>query len=172
MPFEVIVIAVIVVANAVLGFVQERKAEQAVAALQPMAAPTATLLRDGRQVRIPAAEIVPGDLLVLGEGDAVGADGRLVQVASLSVAESSLTGESEPVLKDSATLPTPAPLGDRTNMVFSGTAVTRGRGQAVVTATGMGTEMGASPPCSAAPRRSAPRCSVRSTWSGGCSAWP
>jgi P-type Ca2+ transporter type 2C len=141
-PFEAIVIAVIVVANAVLGFVQERKAEQAVAALQRMAAPTATLLRDGRQVRIPAAEIVPGDLLVLGEGDAVGADGRLVQVASLSVAESSLTGESEPVLKDSATLPAPAPLGDRTNMVFSGTAVTRGRGRAVVTATGMGTEMG------------------------------
>ncbi|HEX5880439.1 MAG TPA: cation-translocating P-type ATPase, partial [Actinomycetota bacterium] len=140
--FEAIVIAVIVVANAVLGFVQERKAEQAVAALQRMAAPTATLLRDGRQVRIPAAEIVPGDVLVLGEGDAVGADGRLVQVASLSVAEASLTGESEPVLKDTATLPAPAPLGDRTNMVFSGTAVTRGRGQAVVTATGMATEMG------------------------------
>jgi Ca2+-transporting ATPase len=91
-PFEAIVIAVIVVANAVLGFVQERKAEQAVAALQRMAAPTATLLRDGRQGRIPAAEIVPGDVLVLGEGDAVGADGRLVQVASLQVAESSLTG--------------------------------------------------------------------------------
>ena len=141
-PFESIVIAVIVVANAVLGFVQERKAEQAVAALQRMAAPAATVVRNGRQVRIPAAEIVPGDLLVLGEGDAVGADGRLVQVASLSVAESSLTGESEPVLKDSATLPAPAPLGDRTNMVFSGTAVTRGRGRAVVTATGMGTEMG------------------------------
>jgi Ca2+-transporting ATPase len=141
-PFEAIVIAVIVVANAVLGFVQERKAEQAVAALQRMAAPTATLLRDGRQGRIPAAEIVPGDVLVLGDGDAVGADGRLVQAASLSVAESSLTGESEPVLKDSATLPAPAPLGDRTNMVFSGTAVTRGRGKAVVTATGMGTEMG------------------------------
>jgi magnesium-transporting ATPase (P-type) len=141
-PFEVIVIAVIVVANAVLGFVQERKAEQAVAALQRMAAPAATVVRDGRQVRIPAAEIVPGDLLVLGEGDAVGADGRLVQAASLSVAESSLTGESEPVLKDSATLPAPAPLGDRTNLVFSGTAVTRGRGKAVVTATGMGTEMG------------------------------
>jgi Ca2+-transporting ATPase len=141
-PFEAIVIAVIVVANAVLGFVQERKAEQAVAALQRMAAPTATLLRDGRQVRVPAEEIVPGDVLVLGEGDAVGADGRLLQAASLTVAESSLTGESEPVLKDGATLPASAPLGDRTNMVFSGTAVTRGRGRAVVTATGMATEMG------------------------------
>jgi Ca2+-transporting ATPase len=141
-PFEAIVIAVIVVANAVLGFVQERKAEQAVAALQRMAAPTATLLRDGQQVRIPAEEIVLGDVLVLGEGDAVGVDGRLIQAASLQVAESSLTGESEPVLKDSSTLPAPAPLGDRTNMVFSGTAVTRGRGRAVVTATGMATEMG------------------------------
>jgi magnesium-transporting ATPase (P-type) len=141
-PFEAIVIAVIVVANAVLGFAQERRAEQAVAALQRMAAPTATLLRDGQQVRIPAEEVVPGDLLVLGEGDAVSADGRLLQVASLTVAESSLTGESEPVLKACSTLPAPAPLGDRTNMVFSGSAVTRGRGRAVVTATGMGTEMG------------------------------
>jgi magnesium-transporting ATPase (P-type) len=141
-PFEAIVIAVIVVANAVLGFVQERKAEQAVAALQKMAAPAATVVRDGGQVRIPAEELVPGDLMVRAEGDAVGADGRLVQVASLQVAESSLTGESEPVLKDRATLPAPASLGDRANMVFSGTAVTRGRGRAVVTATGMDTEMG------------------------------
>jgi P-type Ca2+ transporter type 2C len=141
-PFEAIVIALIVVANAVLGFIQERKAEQAVAALQRMAAPAATVLRDGAQVRVPAEELVPGDIMLVAEGDAVGADGRLVQVASLQVAESSLTGESEPVLKDSATLPAPAPLGDRTNMVFSGTAVTRGRGQAVVTATGMATEMG------------------------------
>jgi P-type Ca2+ transporter type 2C len=141
-PFEAIVIAVIVVANAVLGFVQERKAEQAVAALQRMAAPAATVLRDGGQVRVPAEELVPGDVMVLAEGGAVGADGRLLQVASLSVAESSLTGESEPVLKDGSTLPAPVPLGDRTNMVFSGTAVTRGRGRAVVTATGMATEMG------------------------------
>jgi Ca2+-transporting ATPase len=141
-PFEAIVIAVILVANAVLGFVQERKAEQAVAALQRMAAPAATALRDGAQVRIPAEELVPGDIVVLAEGDAVGADGRLIEVASLQVAESSLTGESEPVLKDSPALPAPAPLGDRTNMAFSGTAVTRGRGRAVVTATGMGTEMG------------------------------
>jgi P-type Ca2+ transporter type 2C len=141
-PFEAIVIALIVVANGVLGFVQERKAEQAVAALQRMAAPAATVVRDGSQVRIPAEELVPGDLLVLAEGDAVAADGRLIGVASLQVAESSLTGESEPVLKDAATLPAPAPLGDRTNMVFSGTAVTRGRGRAVVTATGMDSEMG------------------------------
>ncbi len=141
-PFDALVIAVIVVANAALGFVQERRAEQAVAALQRMAAAAATVLRDGQEGRIPAEEIVPGDILVLGEGDAVGADGRLLQVASLAVAESSLTGESEPVLKASSPLPEPAPLGDRTNMVFSGSAVTRGRGRAVVTATGMHTEMG------------------------------
>src|SRR6266545_4298625 len=141
-PFDALVIAVIVVANAALGFVQERRAEQAVAALQRMAAAAATVLRDGQEGRIPAEEIVPGDILVLGEGDAVGADGRLLQVASLAVAESSLTGESEPVLKASSPLPEPAPLGDRTNMVFSGSAVTRGRGRAVVTATAMHTEMG------------------------------
>jgi P-type Ca2+ transporter type 2C len=141
-PFEAIVIAVIVVANAVLGFVQERRAEQAVAALQRMAAATATVLRDGQELRVPAEEVVPGDVLVLGEGDAVSADGRLLQAASLTVAESSLTGESEPVRKAASTLPAPVPLGDRTNMVFSGSAVTRGRGRAVVTATGMDTEMG------------------------------
>jgi Ca2+-transporting ATPase len=141
-PFEAIVIAVIVAVNAVLGFAQERRAEQAVAALQRMAATTAGVLRDGQEVRIPAQDVVPGDILVLGEGDAISADGRLVQTASLTVAESSLTGESEPVLKDGATLPEPASLGDRMNMVFNGTAVTRGRGRAVVTATGMRTEMG------------------------------
>ena len=141
-PFEAIVIAVIIVANAVLGFVQERRAEEAVVALQRMAAPHATALRDGQELRIPAEEVVPGDILVLGEGDAVSADGRLLQVASLAVAEASLTGESEPVLKASSPLPEPAPLGDRVNMVFSGTAVTRGRGRAVVTATGMRTEIG------------------------------
>jgi Ca2+-transporting ATPase len=141
-PFEAAVIAVIVVANGVLGFLQERKAEQAVAALQRMAAATASVLRDGREIRIPAEEVVPGDLVVLGEGDAISADGRLVHTASLTVAESSLTGESEPVVKNSSTLTAPAPLGDRVNMVFSGSAVTRGRGRAVVTATGMRTEVG------------------------------
>ena len=141
-PVDAIVIAAIVVVNAVLGFVQERKAEQAVAALQRMAAATASVVRDGMEVRVPATHVVLGDILVLREGDAVGADGRLFESASLTVAESSLTGESEPVVKDAATLAAPASLGDRVNMVFSGTAVTRGRGRAVVTATGMATEMG------------------------------
>ena len=135
-------IAAIVVANAVLGYVQEARAEQAVAALQRMSAATAGVVRDGREERIPAAEVVPGDILTLAEGDAVGADGRLVEVASLTVAEASLTGESEAVLKDVGPIAEPVGLGDRVNMVFSGTAVVRGRGRAVVTATGMATEMG------------------------------
>ena len=141
-PFEVVVIALIIVANAVLGYVQEARAEEAVAALQRMAAATAGVVRDGREQRIPRSDVVPGDVLVLGEGDAVAADARLVEAASLKVAEASLTGESEPVLKDAATLREPAALGDRLDMVHSGTAVASGRGRAVVTAAGMGTEVG------------------------------
>jgi Ca2+-transporting ATPase len=141
-PYEAIVIAIILVANAVLGYVQEARAEQAVAALQRMAAATSLVVRDGVERRIPADDVVPGDVLLLAEGDAVGADGRLQEAASLAIAEASLTGESEPVLKDVATLPGSVALGDRLNMVFSGTAVARGRGRAVVTATGMATEMG------------------------------
>jgi len=141
-PFEVIVILVIVILNAVLGYWQQARAEHAVAALQRMAAATAGVLRDGRETRVPAAEVVRGDVLTLAEGDAVSADARLVEAASLKVAEASLTGESEAVLKDVATLAGPMGLGDRVNMVFGGTAVTRGRGRALVTATGMDTQMG------------------------------
>jgi potassium/sodium efflux P-type ATPase len=141
-PFEVVVISLILVANGLLGYVQEARAEQAVAALQRMAAGTAGVVRDGAVERVATTQIVPGDVLVLAEGDAVAADARLVEAASLTVAEASLTGESEPVLKDAATLPGPVALGDRVDMVFSGTAVARGRGRAVVTATGMDTEMG------------------------------
>jgi magnesium-transporting ATPase (P-type) len=141
-PYEAVVIAVIVVLNAVLGYVQEARAEQAIAALQRMAAATANVVRDGREQRIAAADVVPGDIMLMAEGDAVSADGRLVEAASLTAAEAALTGESEAVLKDVATIAQPAGLGDRVNMVFAGTAVTRGRGRAVVTATGMSTEMG------------------------------
>ncbi len=141
-PFEAVVIAAILIANAVLGYVQEARAEEAVAALQRMAAPMSGVLRDGEARRVPTSEVVPGDVLLLAEGDAVGADGRLLEAASLTVAEASLTGESEPVVKDAATLSGAVALGDRVNMVFSGTAVTRGRGRAVVTGTGMSTEMG------------------------------
>ena len=123
LPFDALVIAVIVVANAVLGVVQERKAEDAVAALQQISAPTASVVRDGEQQRVPAREVVPGDVLVLAEGDTVPADARLVQVSSLHVAEAALTGESEAVTKTTATLRGPTALGDRTCMVFGGTAV-------------------------------------------------
>ena len=141
-PFEAIVIAVIVLLNGVLGYLQESRAEQAVTALQRMTAATAGVLRDGQEERVAAADLVPGDILLLAEGDAVGADARLLEAASLTVAEASLTGESEAVLKEVGTLPASAGLADRVNMVFNGTAVTRGRGRAVVTATGMATEMG------------------------------
>jgi len=142
-PVDAIVIATIVLLNGVLGYVQEAKADNAVAALARMTAATSAVLRDGQAARVPSADLVRGDLLVLGEGDAVGADARLVQVTSLRVQEASLTGESEAVLKDAATLPMAAALGDRLDMVFKGTAVAQGTGRAVVTATGMATEMGA-----------------------------
>ena len=142
-PVDVIVIAAIVVLNGVLGYVQEAKAQDAVAALARMTAVTSSVVRDAQLLRVPSAELVRGDLLVLGEGDAVGADARLVQATSLRIQEASLTGESEAVLKNVAALRNPATLGDQLNMVFKGTAVVQGTGRAVVTATGMNTQMGA-----------------------------
>src|SRR5688500_1478311 len=141
-PVDAIVIAVVVSLNAVLGYAQESKAASAVAALGRMTEVTSGVLRDGRKQRVPSAELVTGDVLELAEGDAVGADARLLSAASLRVQEASLTGESEAVLKDPATLPGTVSLGDRHNMVFKGTAVAQGSGRAVVTATGMDTEMG------------------------------
>ncbi|MDP3356744.1 MAG: cation-translocating P-type ATPase [Polaromonas sp.] len=141
-PVDAIVIGVVVLVNGVLGFAQEAKAEQAVAALARMTTASAAVLRDGRAQRVPGAELVRGDVLLLGEGDAVGADARLMRASSLRVQEASLTGESQAVLKDPATLPGSPALGDRINMVFKGTAVVQGSGRAVVTATGMQTQMG------------------------------
>jgi len=141
-PLDAIVITAVVVLNAVLGLLQEAKAAQAVAALTKMTTATSSVLRDGAVARVPSAELVKGDVLVLAEGDAVGADARLAQAAALKLLEAALTGESEAVLKDVEPLPAPAALGDRLNMVFKGTAVAQGTGRAVVTATGMQTEMG------------------------------
>ena len=141
-PLDAIVIACVVLLNAVLGWLQESKAAQAVAALTKMTIATSAVLRDGAVTRVPSAELVKGDVLVLSEGDAVGADARLAQAAALKLLEAPLTGESEAVLKDAARLPEPAALGDRLNMVFKGTAVAQGTGRAVVTATGMQTELG------------------------------
>ena len=141
-PFDALVIAAIVLANAVLGFVQEVRASDAVASLQAMSAATAVVVRGGDAKRVPADDVVPGDVLLLAEGDAVAADARLAAAAGLTVAEASLTGESEPVTKRPAALAEPVALGDRTGMVFAGTAVTRGTGRAVVVGTGMDTENG------------------------------
>ena len=142
-PVDALVISAVVTLNGILGFVQQSKAQDAVAALARMTAVTSAVVRDGQERRVPSAELVQGDLLVLGEGDAVGADARLVLASTRRVQEASLTGESDAVLKDVATLQGPASLGDQRNMVFKGTAVAQGTGRAVVTATGMNTQMGA-----------------------------
>ena len=141
-PIDAVVIAAVIVLNGVLGFIQENKAENAVAALQSMTAAASVVFRDGELKTVPSAELVRGDILVLGEGDAVGADARLLSASALRISEASLTGESEAVTKHPAPLPQRVPLGDRHNMVFKGTAVAQGVGRAVVTRTGMGTEMG------------------------------
>ena len=142
-PVDALVIAAIVVLNGILGYVQEAKAEHAVAALGRMTAVSSAVMRDGRVLRVPSTELVRGDLLVLGEGDAVGADARLLRATSLRVQEASLTGESEAVLKRAANPDGPATPGERLDRVFKGTAVAEGGGRAVVTATGMATEIGA-----------------------------
>ncbi|MEP7314974.1 MAG: cation-translocating P-type ATPase, partial [Pseudomonadota bacterium] len=141
-PVDAIVIALVVLINGVLGYLQEAKAEEAVAALAKMTAVTCSVVRDGTTMRIPSRKVVRGDVLVVAEGDAVAADARLVEATALRVQEASLTGESESVLKDATTLPGAVALGDRLNMLFKGTAVTQGTGRAVVTATGMDTQVG------------------------------
>ena len=143
LPVDAIVIALIVVLNGILGFVQEARAQNAVAALARMTAVTSSVLRDGQLLRVPSDQLVRGDMLVLSEGDAVGADARLVEAAALRVQEASLTGESAAVTKTVATQEQSVPLADRLNMVFKGTSVAQGTARAVVTATAMATEMGA-----------------------------
>jgi Ca2+-transporting ATPase len=142
LPYEAIAIFAVVLLNAIMGYIQESRAESAVAALRQMAAAHANVMRDGERQSVPTAEIVPGDLILIEEGDTVPADARLLHSTALQMAEAALTGESLPVSKDIAPVAGEAALGDRTNMIFSGTAATYGRGKAVVTATGMQTEMG------------------------------
>ena len=140
---DAIAILLIVALNAVLGFVQERRAEAALDALQTMTAPSARVRRGGDVVVVPAAEVVPGDLLELEAGDAVAADARLVLAFDLATEEASLTGESASCGKDArAPVALDAPLGDRATMVFVGTSVVRGKGRAIVVATGPRTELG------------------------------
>ena len=141
-PFETLTILLIVVFNSVLGYVQERRAEEAVAALQAMASPTARVLRDGAAHQIPAREVVPGDILLIEEGDTIPADARVIESIVLRMAEATLTGESSPVAKNPEEIPQETGIGDQENMVFSGTSATTGRGRALVVATGPDTEIG------------------------------
>ncbi len=140
---EVVVILAIVVLNAILGFSQEYRAEQAMAALKKMAVPSVRVRRDGRVQEVSSTELVPGDIILQEAGNLVPADSRMIETVNLKVQESALTGESDPVEKlTDVRSGDDVPLGDQYNMLFMGTVVTYGRGTAVVTETGMDTELG------------------------------
>ncbi len=142
LPYEALAILAVVLLNAVMGYIQQARAEQAVAALRNMSAAHANVIRDGERQNIAAAELAMGDIILIEEGDTIPADARLLQESALQTAEAALTGESLPVSKDIAPITEEVGVGDRRNMVFSGTAATYGHGKAVVVATGMQTEMG------------------------------
>ncbi|HIK12949.1 MAG TPA: cation-translocating P-type ATPase [Oscillatoriaceae cyanobacterium M33_DOE_052] len=142
-PKDALAILSLVIFNGVLGYLQESKAEKALAALKNMAAPIVRVIRDGKVQEVPAKELVPGDVMLLEAGVQVSADGRLLEAQNLQVRESALTGEAQAVTKQAMLqLPEDAPLGDRLNLVFQGTEVINGRGKAVVTSTGLATEIG------------------------------
>ena len=142
LPYEAIVILLIVVLNAMLGFFQEARAERSVRALMALAAPESTVVRDGERRRIAAREIVPGDIVMVEAGDRIPADARLIECANLHTDEAPLTGESMPVTKEIQPIDADVGIGDRRNMLYSSTVSTYGRGRAVVVATGMSTEVG------------------------------
>lgn len=140
---DAVAILTIVFINALLGFIQEFRAEKALVALKQLSSPEATVIRNGSETRVPALDLVPGDLVILETGDRIPADIRLIQAVSMEVDESILTGESCPVLKDAdLILPAKLDLGDTRNMVYQGSLVTKGRGRGVVVSTGMNTQMG------------------------------
>lgn len=142
LPFEAIVILAIVVLNAMLGYIQEARAEKAVKALLALSAPEASVIREGHHQRVPARGLVAGDILLVEAGDRIPADARLLEASNLNADEAAMTGESIPVSKRVPALQSAPALGDRINMIYSGTVVTHGRGRAIVTATGMRTEVG------------------------------
>ena len=142
LPYEAIVILAIVVLNAMLGFIQESRAEKSVRALMALAAPETTVVRDGDRQRVATHEIVPGDIVLVEAGDKIPADARIVELANLQADEAPLTGESVPVSKQTKAIDADVGIGDRRNMLYSGTVATYGRGRAIVVATGMGTEVG------------------------------
>ncbi len=145
-PADVVIILAVVLINAILGVFQESKAEKAIEALQEMSKAQSKVIRDGKQISIPSEDLVVGDIIILEAGDAVPADARIIECASMKIEEAALTGESVPVDKKEETLKAgdngDVALGDRKNMVFMGSTVVYGRGKAVVVATGMDTEMG------------------------------
>ena len=142
-PADVIIILAVVLINSILGVVQESKAEKAIEALQEIAAATSKVIRDGRQITIKSEDLVVGDIIVLEAGDAVPADARIIECASLKAEEAALTGESVPVNKTDAIIEADeVTLGDRKNMVYVGSVIVYGRGKAIVSGTGMDTEMG------------------------------
>lgn len=145
-PSDVLIILVVVLINAILGVFQESKAEKAIEALQEIAAATSKVIRDGKQISVHSEDLVVGDIIVLEAGDAIPADARIIECASMKVEEAALTGESVPVTKTDDAISSAdgkdVPLGDRKNMVFMGSTVAYGRGKAVVCGTGMNTEMG------------------------------
>ena len=145
-PSDVVIILAVVLINAILGVFQESKAEKAIEALQEMSKAQSKVIRDGKQISIPSEDLVVGDIIVLEAGDAVPADARIIECASMKIEEAALTGESVPVDKKEEVLTAGAngdvALGDRKNMAFMGSTVVYGRGKAVVVATGMDTEMG------------------------------
>jgi Ca2+-transporting ATPase len=142
LPYEALAIFAIVLLNAIMGYIQQARAEEAMAALRQMTAAQASVLRGSTRQTIPATELVPGDIILIEEGNTVPADARVIQSTALQTAEAALTGESLPVLKDELPIAEEVGLGDRDNMIFSGTVAVYGHGRAVVTATGMQTEMG------------------------------
>lgn len=141
-PTDALIILAIVIASAILGFTQEYRSEKAVEALKKMTSPVATVIRGGKEVKIPASQLVPGDIILLYTGDKIPADGRLLEAYTMKTDEAPLTGESTPVDKQTEELPENTQLNDRDNMVFTGTVVVYGRGKVLVTNTGMTTEFG------------------------------
>lgn len=142
LPYEALTIFAIVLLNALMGYWQQFRAERAVAALRQISAARARVVRDGAVQMIAAARLVPGDIVEVEEGDIAPADGRLLRSAALQANEAALTGESLPVVKQTAAIDHDVPIGDRLCMIFSGTTITYGHAKAVVTATGMETRMG------------------------------
>ena len=139
---DAIVISIIVVVNTLLGFFQEYKAEKAIEALQKLSSPSSTVIRNSKLKQIPSSEVVPGDIIVIEEGSFISADARLFEVNSLAVNESTLTGESAPVNKNLNEISKEVIIADQKDMVFAGTVAVRGRGKAIVIATGLHTELG------------------------------